>query len=111
MGAKGGAKRQETERRNGLAARKPAPNEENMDEINEPIARERRTRPGGEPLLLTVKEVADLLRTTAKAIYAMAERGQIGGITRIGRRLLFRRDALLDWLCQKSSAIAEGVKR
>ena len=37
-----------------------------------------------------------------KAIYAMVERGQLPGVTRIGRRMLFRLDALLDWLGQKS---------
>ena len=53
------------------------------------------------PVLLTPAETADLLRTTRKAIYVMAERGQLPGVTRIGRRLLVRRDALLDWLDQK----------
>jgi excisionase family DNA binding protein len=56
-----------------------------------------------EVVLLTVEEVGALLRTTGKAIYAMAERGQLPGVVRIGRRLLFRRDALLDWLGQKSA--------
>ncbi len=64
-----------------------------------------------EPLFLTVAEVAALLRTSTKAVYAMAERGQLTGVTRLGRRLLFRRDLLLQWLCQKSNAIAEGEKR
>jgi excisionase family DNA binding protein len=53
------------------------------------------------PTLLTVSEVADLLRTTKAAIYAMVERVQLPGITRIGRRVLIREDALLDWLDQK----------
>jgi excisionase family DNA binding protein len=52
-------------------------------------------------LLLTVDEVADLLRTTRKAVYAMAERRQLPGVTRLGRRLLVRSDLLLDWLGQK----------
>ena len=51
-------------------------------------------------MLMTVTEVADLLRTTRAAIYAMVERGQLPGVTRIGRRLLFRRDALIKWLDQ-----------
>jgi len=56
-----------------------------------------------EPVLATVNEVADLLRTTSKAIYAMAERRQLPGTVRIGRRLLFRREELLEWLRQKSA--------
>ena len=50
------------------------------------------------PLLLTVSEVASLLRTSSKAIYSMADRGQLPGITKIGRRLLIHRDDLLEWL-------------
>jgi excisionase family DNA binding protein len=47
------------------------------------------------PIFLTIPETADLLRTSPKAIYAMVERGQLPGVTRIGRRVLVRRDALL----------------
>ncbi len=41
--------------------------------------------------LLTVPEAASLLRTTAKAIYTMIERGQLPGVVRLGRRVLVRR--------------------
>jgi excisionase family DNA binding protein len=47
------------------------------------------------PYLITVDETASLLRTTRKAIYAMAERGLLPGALRLGRRLLVRRDELL----------------
>jgi excisionase family DNA binding protein len=50
------------------------------------------------PAMLTVTDGAELLRTTSKAIYAMADRGQLPGITRIGRRLLFRSADLVQWL-------------
>ena len=53
------------------------------------------------PVLLTVDDAADLLRTTRRAIYAMIERRQLPGITRIGRRVLLRADDLLHWLDQK----------
>ena len=59
-------------------------------------------------LLLTVPEVATLMRTTVKAIYAMVERQQIPGVTRIGRRVLFRSDDLLDWLDQKRAPSPKG---
>ena len=52
------------------------------------------------PLLLTVDEDASLLRTTRRAIYIIA-RHQLPGVTRIGRRVLFRSRDLLDWLDQK----------
>jgi excisionase family DNA binding protein len=59
------------------------------------------------PGLLTPTEVADLLRTSRKAIYTMIERAQLPGVVRIGRRVLVREDALLDWLRQKSTPSLE----
>ena len=53
------------------------------------------------PFLMTADEVAALLRTSRAAIYAMAARGELPGVTRPGRRFLVRRQALLDWLDQK----------
>ncbi len=55
----------------------------------------------GEPLLLTVDETADLLRTTRVAVYALVARSQLPGVIRLGRRVLVRRQDLLDWLAQK----------
>jgi excisionase family DNA binding protein len=60
------------------------------------------------PMLLTVDEAAELLRTSRRAIYAMVERGQLPGVVRIRRRVLVRADDLLHWLDQKR-VIAEGV--
>jgi excisionase family DNA binding protein len=57
------------------------------------------------PVLLTIDEAAALLRTTRRAIYAMVERRQIPGIVRIRRRILFRTEALLDWVDQKSAPL------
>jgi excisionase family DNA binding protein len=59
------------------------------------------------PVLLTPHEVAASLRTSRKAIYAMIERGQLPGIVRVGRRVLVRADALVDWLRQKSAPSLE----
>jgi len=62
-------------------------------------------------LLLTADETAALLRTSRKAVYAMAERGQLPGVTRIGRRLLVRRDDLLSWLDERRAASPGGIRR
>jgi excisionase family DNA binding protein len=59
------------------------------------------------PILLTPNEVAELLRTSRKAIYTMVERGQLPGVVRIGRRVLIRQDSLLDWLRRKSTPSLE----
>lgn len=64
--------------------------------------------PGSGPSLLTPGEVGALLRTSKKAIYAMIERVQLPGIVRIGRRVLIREDALVDWLGQKSTPLLES---
>jgi excisionase family DNA binding protein len=60
-----------------------------------------------KPVLLTAADVAGLLRTSRKAIYMMVERGQLPGVIHIGRRVLIREDALLDWLRQKSAPSLE----
>ena len=59
------------------------------------------------PVLLTVDEAAELLRTTRRAIYAMIERRQLPGVIRVRRRVLLRADDLLDWLNQKRAPSPE----
>jgi excisionase family DNA binding protein len=56
--------------------------------------------------MLTPLEVAGLLRTSKKAIYAMVERGQLPGVVRIGRRVLLREADLVEWLRQNTCAVA-----
>jgi excisionase family DNA binding protein len=70
-----------------------------------------RVTPEGWPPLLTASEVAVVLRTSRKAVYAMAERAQLPGVTRIGRRLLVRRDDLLSWLDERRAASPGGTRR
>ena len=63
------------------------------------------------PELLTVDEVAALLRTSRKAVYAMVERRQLPGVTRIGRRVLVRRSELLSWLDHNCASSPERTER
>jgi excisionase family DNA binding protein len=63
------------------------------------------------PLLLTVDDLAELLRTTDRAIYAMIERRQLPGVVRIGRHVLFRTADLLDWLNRKSAPSQRSEQR
>jgi excisionase family DNA binding protein len=63
------------------------------------------------PPLLTTNEVATFLRTSRQAVYAMAARRQLPGLTRIGRRLLVRREDLLSWLDERRAASLGGTGR
>jgi len=49
------------------------------------------------PAVLTVEEVASLLRTTPRQVYRMAERGELRGV-RLGRWLRVTRRDLLTFL-------------
>jgi excisionase family DNA binding protein len=49
-------------------------------------------------LLLTVKEAAEILRTTPKAVYTMMDRGHLPGVRQVRRRVLVVRAELLHWL-------------
>ena len=58
-------------------------------ESGESPTAERAVRP-----MLTIAEVADLLRTSPKAVYTLIERGRVPGVVRLGRKILVRRDQL-----------------
>lgn len=51
-----------------------------------------------DALLLTVKEVADLLRTTEGAVYNMLSRGKLPGAVKVGRRTLIKKADLFKHL-------------
>lgn len=54
------------------------------------------------PRLFTATELAEVLRTTRKAIYSMVARNELPGVVRVGeRRLLFDQDAVLAWLDER----------
>ena len=64
-----------------------------------------------EPVpFMTPEDVARVLRTSRAAVYKMQERGQLPGVRRIGRRLLFDRATLLDWMGQNPTSSLNGVQ-
>lgn len=48
--------------------------------------------------IITVDELAVLLRIERKAAYAAIQRGEIPGVRRIGRSIRVSRDVVLKWL-------------
>ena len=50
------------------------------------------------PSVLTVEEVADLLRIERKTAYALIAQGELPGVRRVGRSIRIFRQAVLDWL-------------
>ena len=50
------------------------------------------------PLVLTVEEVARLLRISRNAAYSAVRDGAIPGVVRIGRTVRVSKDAVLEWL-------------
>jgi excisionase family DNA binding protein len=63
------------------------------------------------PLVLTVEEVADLLRVNRKTVYEAAARGEIPGVRRIGHTLRFYGPALVKWLENGTGTKARKASR
>ena len=58
----------------------------------------------GTPAVLTVDEVAELLRVDRKTAYAAISEGDMPGVRRLGRCIRVSRDALLQWLAEGDAA-------
>jgi len=57
-----------------------------------------------EPDVLTVDEVAELLRVDRKSIYAAVARGEVPGVLRVGRLIRFSREVVLRWVREGQAA-------
>jgi len=53
---------------------------------------------GALPAVITVDELAELLRVERKTAYAAVTRGEIPGVRRLGRCIRISRDAVIRWL-------------
>ena len=60
------------------------------------------------PDLLTVAEVATVLRTTREAVYKLVERGQLPGVIRLRKRVLVERESLVHWVHQNRTPSSAG---
>ncbi len=61
---------------------------------------EARAHPVPRPDVLTVDELAELLRLERKTVYACISRGEIPGVRRLGGAIRVHRDAVLGWLAE-----------
>ncbi len=60
------------------------------------------------PSVLTVDELATLLRVNRKTVYEALSRGEIPGARRIGGRYRILRDAVIDWLASSQDCAARS---
>ena len=58
--------------------------------------------------ILTVDELAALLRVERKTAYAAIARGEIPGVRRIGSIIRISRDAVLAWLAQGQGRVSRS---
>jgi excisionase family DNA binding protein len=63
------------------------------------------------PPILTVEEVADLMRVDRKTAYAAIAGGTLPGVRRIGRCIRVSRDELLRWLAEGQGNPSKGGRR
>lgn len=59
---------------------------------------------GTEPRWLTTEELAAELRCDIRTIYGLRETGQAPPAYRVGKRLIFRREDVEDWLETRRAA-------
>ena len=62
------------------------------------------------PEVMTADEVAKFLRVNVKTVYEAVKAGQLPG-RRVGKRVVFWRDALLEWLRSKERVLPANRRR
>jgi excisionase family DNA binding protein len=65
-------------------------------------------QPESPPTVLTVDELAALLRVNRKTVYDALARGEIPGARRIGATYRILRDAVIDWLASSQGRVARS---
>lgn len=57
------------------------------------------------PPILTVDELAELLRVNRKTAYAAISAGEVPGVRRIGNTIRLHRDTVLAWLAEGQARV------
>ncbi len=63
-----------------------------------------------QPQVLTVEEVAALLRVNRKTAYEAVRRGELPGVRRIGGTIRISRQAVLDWLTEGQACVSRSSR-
>ena len=58
--------------------------------------------------VLTVDELAKVLRVDRKTVYNLIARGELPGVRRLGRAVRIHRDAVLGWLAQGQGHVSRS---
>jgi excisionase family DNA binding protein len=64
-----------------------------------------------ERAVLTVDELAELLRVDRKTAYSAIAEGKVPGVRRVGRCIRVSRAAVLEWLAQGNSTRTHGRRQ
>lgn len=60
------------------------------------------------PAVLTVDELARLLRVERKTVYTLIAQGELPGVRRVGRSIRIFRRAVLDWLASGQGRVSRS---
>lgn len=63
-----------------------------------------------ESEVLTIKEAAKLLHCSVPTLYSKHSKGELPGVSKVGKRLLFNRQILLDWINEKQQKTVAQIK-
>ncbi len=63
------------------------------------------------PVVLTVDELAALLRVERKTVYSAILRGEIPGVQRVGRTIRIGRAAVVSWLNSGQGCVSRSKRR
>jgi len=60
------------------------------------------------PTVITVDELAELLRVDRKTIYSLIARSELPGVRRLGRAVRIHRDTVLAWVEQGQGRVSRS---
>ena len=63
------------------------------------------------PSVLTVDELATLLRINRKTVYSAIRAGEIPGVRRLGGTIRIHRDAVLAWLARGQGRVSRSRRK